>query len=121
MPSNILKHGGYAAAFGYDDSADAFCGRILGIRDVVDFYGKDVAGLKEAFRASIAEYEEWCREDGVAPERAWSGKTTLRPTDTQHRRYVVAAAVAGLSVNAWMLQTLDRESAAVERDHAIPV
>ena len=46
MPSNILKHGGYFAEFGYDDSADAFCGRVIGIKDVIDFYGRDVDELK---------------------------------------------------------------------------
>jgi predicted HicB family RNase H-like nuclease len=121
MPSNVLKHQGYYAEFGYDESADAFCGRILGIRDVIDFYGRDVDELKESFRASVAEYEDWCREEGIPPERPWSGKTTLRPTDEQHRRYVAAAALAHMSVNAWMLQVLDRESAAVERDQVISV
>ena len=115
MPSNILKHGDYYAEFGYDDSADAFCGRIIGINDVIDFYGQDVQELKAAFRDSVAEYEEWCREEGSKPEKAWTGKMTIRPTDEQHRRYVIAAAVARVSVNAWMLRTLDRESSDADR------
>jgi predicted HicB family RNase H-like nuclease len=121
MPSNILKHAGYFAEFGCDESADAFCGRVIGVKDVIDFYGKDVDGLKAAFRDAIAEYEDWCREEGAAPEKAWTGKMTIRPTDEQHRRDMVAAAVARMSVNAWMLEVLDRESAAVERDAAIAV
>jgi predicted HicB family RNase H-like nuclease len=121
MPSNILKHGGYFAEFGYDDSADAFCGRVIGIKDVIDFYGRDVDALKAAFRNAVAEYEDWCREEGVEPEKAWTGKMTIRPTDEQHRRYMVAAAVARTSINAWMLQVLDRESAAVERNTATHV
>lgn len=121
MPSNILKHGGYTAEFGYDDSADAFIGRIIGINDVIDFFGKDVDQLKTEFRNAVTEYEEWCREDGVEPEKAWAGKMTLRPSDDQHRRYVVAAAVAHTSVNNWMLQVLDRESAAIERNVAIAI
>ena len=37
---------------------------------------------------------------------------TLRPTDEQRRQYVVAAATLKKSVSAWMLEVLDRESAA---------
>ncbi|HKM60963.1 MAG TPA: hypothetical protein VJY39_00600 [Acidisphaera sp.] len=62
MPSNILRYAGYLAEFAYDDSADAFCGRILAIRDVIDFYGRSVEELRSAFRDSVDAYVAWCEE-----------------------------------------------------------
>ena len=113
MIANVLRYGDYYAEFGYDDSADAFHGRVIGIDDVIDFYGRTVDELKAEFRNSVEEYVAWCREEGGEPQKAWSGKMTLRPTDEQHRRFLVAAAARRKSVHAWMLDVLERESAAV--------
>jgi predicted HicB family RNase H-like nuclease len=113
MLTNVLNYNGYFAEFGYDDSADSFHGRAIGLNDVIDFYGKTVDELKAEFRTSVDEYIEWCREEGDEPEKTWSGKLTLRPSDEQRRRYTVAAPTRKKSVSAWMLEVLDRESAAV--------
>jgi predicted HicB family RNase H-like nuclease len=118
MIANVLRYGGYYAEFGYDESADAFHGRVIGIGDVVDFYGRTVEELKEEFRNSVDEYVAWCREEGEAPQKAWTGRMTLRPSDEQHRRYLAAAAARRKSVHAWMLETLDRESASITQ--AVP-
>ncbi len=113
MLTNILNYKGYYAEFGYDDSADAFHGRVIGLNDVIDFYGRTIDELKAELRTSVDEYIDWCREEGEEPEKAWSGKMTLRPSDEQRRRYFVAAAAQKKSVSAWMLDVLDRESVAV--------
>jgi predicted HicB family RNase H-like nuclease len=44
----------------------------------------------------------------------WTGKLTLRPTEEQRRRYAVAAAIAHKSLNAWMVDILDRASLRAE-------
>ena len=113
MIANVLKYKDYYAEFGYDDSADSFHGRVIGIDDVIDFYGLTVDELKQEIRNLVDEYVAWCREEGQTPHKTWSGKMTLRPSDEQHRRYLAAAAARKKSVHAWMLEVLDRESAAV--------
>jgi predicted HicB family RNase H-like nuclease len=118
MLTNMLNYNGYFAEFGYDDSADAFHGRVIGLNDVIDFYGKTVDELKAEFRNSVDEYVDWCREEGVEPEKAWAGKMTLRPSDDQRRRYFVAAAAQRKTLSAWMLDVLDRESVSVTNDVA---
>lgn len=113
MLTNMLNYQGYYAEFGYDDSADAFHGRVIGLNDVIDFYGRTIDELKAEFRASIEEYVAWCHEEGAEPEKTWSGKVTLRPSDEQRRRYAVAAAAQKKGVSAWMLETLDHGSEAI--------
>ena len=81
MLNNMLNYKGYYVEFGYDDSADAFHGRVIGLNDVIDFYGRGVDDLKAEFRSSVDEYLDWCREEGTEPEKTWSGKMTLRPSD----------------------------------------
>ena len=86
---------------------------MVGINDVVDFYGATPEELRREFAASVEEYVAWCRDEGTEPEKSWNGKMTLRPTDEQHRRFLLAAAAHGKSVHGWMLEVLDRESSRV--------
>ncbi len=109
MSGKVWRYRGYAAAIDFDDSADAFHGRVLGIADVIDFYGRSVEELKAAFRESVDDYLAMCAEDGVEPEKAWAGKFTLRPSDEERRRWEIARAAAGYpSLNAWALAVLDK-------------
>ncbi len=114
MLTNVLAYLDYRAEFGFDADADLLHGRVIGINAVIDFYGKDVDELKREFRTSIAEYLDYCHKLGQKPEKTWSGKLTLRPTEAQRRRYAVAAAIAHKSLNAWMVDVLDRESLRAE-------
>jgi len=107
----VIRHGGHYAEIGFDDSADQFHGRVVGIDDVVDFYGASVEELRREFAESVAAYEAACAEAGRAPEKAWAGKTTLRADAEQRRRYAVAAAAEGKSLNDWMVSALDEAAA----------
>jgi predicted HicB family RNase H-like nuclease len=73
MLTNILSHKGYHAEIGFDDSADEFHGRVIGIKDVIDFYGKTPADLKQEFQNSIDEYLNWCQADGKEPSKTCPG------------------------------------------------
>jgi predicted HicB family RNase H-like nuclease len=114
MLSNVLSYQDYRAEFGFDADSNLLHGRVIGINAVVDFYGKDVDELKREFKTSIEAYVDYCRKLGVKPEKTWTGKLTLRPTEEQRRRYSVAAAIAHKSLNAWMVDILDRESLQAE-------
>ena len=110
MLTNLLKYKDYYAQITFDPSADAFHGRIVGMQDVVDFYGQTPAELRQEFKNSVEEYLAWCREDEVKPEKTWQGKMTLRVDDSLRRRLAAVAAASGESVNAWITQLLDRET-----------
>jgi predicted HicB family RNase H-like nuclease len=116
MPSNIMRYKEYVAEIRYDDSADAFHGRVVGMRDVIDFYGRTPEELRTEFKATVDDYLAWCAAEGAKPEKTWRGKLTFRPTEEQRRRFILAAAARGLSVNAWALGVLDRDSRIVESE-----
>lgn len=116
MPGNVMRYRGYAAEIGYDESADAFHGHVIGMRDVIDFYGRTPEELRAEFKSAVDDYLTWCGEDRQKPDRTWQGKLTFRPSDEQRRRFMLAAAAEGMSVNAWALRVLDRESRAIEAD-----
>jgi predicted HicB family RNase H-like nuclease len=67
MLTNILSYKEFHVEIGFDDSADEFHGRVIGIKDFIDFYGKTPADLKQEFQNSINEYLDWCQEEGKEP------------------------------------------------------
>ena len=102
-----MKHKGYAARIEYDESVEAFHGRILGIRDIITFEGQSVAALQEAFREAVDDYLDWCHEEGRTPEKPCSGKFNLRLDPELHRRLTVAAEAKGESLNTLVVECLE--------------
>jgi predicted HicB family RNase H-like nuclease len=115
---SIMRYKEYVAAIEYDDSADSFHGTVLGMRDVIDFYGSNLAELREEFKNSVEDYLAWCAEEGQEPEKTFTGKLTVRPPPDAHRRWTVAAASSGLSLNSWLVSVADREARKVLGDLA---
>jgi predicted HicB family RNase H-like nuclease len=110
MLTNLLTYKDYYARIAYDPSADAFHGRVIGMRDVIDFYGRTPEELRAAFKDSVDDYLEWCAEEGTPPEKTWQGKLTVRMDDDLRRRLAIVAEASGESVNTWITTVLDRET-----------
>ncbi len=90
MLGNVLKYKDDYAEVKYDTSADSFHGRVLGMGDVIDFYGRSVQDLRKEFKKSVEDYLAWCRNEGTPPEKTWHGTLTFRPSDELRRRLLVA-------------------------------
>jgi len=96
-----MEYKGYTARVEFDHEADLFHGRVLNLRDVINFQGASVAELRHEFAESIEGYLEWCAERGEAPEKPCSGKFVLRLEPALHREVISAAQVSGQSLNSW--------------------
>lgn len=97
---------GYSATVSFDEEALLFHGEVLGIRDVVTFQARTAEELPKAFHESVDDYLTWCAEDGVDPEKPFSGNLSLRATPELHRRMADAAARNAKSLNQWIVDTL---------------
>jgi predicted HicB family RNase H-like nuclease len=69
MLSNFMRHKHYWAVVELDDSADQFHGRVIGIKDVVDFYGGTPEELCRESAASVEECVAWCSKADGEPRR----------------------------------------------------
>ena len=119
MLTNLLNYKDYYARIVFDPSADAFHGRVIGIQDVVDFYGRTPDELRKEFKQSVEEYLRWCAEEGTKPEKTWLGKLTIRVDEDLRRRLAVVATASGESINAWVSTLLDRETKRVLEEHRL--
>jgi len=103
---NVMHYDKYAARIEYDEESDLFHGRVVGMKDVVEFYGKTTGELHREFKASVEDYKTMCVEDGVEPEKPFAGKFTLRINGEEHRQLVLAASLQNKSLNSWAREVL---------------
>jgi predicted HicB family RNase H-like nuclease len=78
-------------------------------RDVITFQGSSVAELEAAFHDSIDDYISWCEDEGVPPEKPYSGKFNLRLSPELHREVAVAAKRLNTSINAFVERAIEDE------------
>jgi len=120
MLTNLLKYKDYYAHIAFDPSADAFHGRVIGIQDVIDFYGRTPEELREEFKNSVEDYLTWCAEEGTKPEKTWVGKLTIRVDEGALWRHR-ASAISVLTVSIPIVSpTSGQQSWATLYAHPLP-
>lgn len=105
MPT--MKWREYTASIDFDQELRKFHGRVLNANSVISFYGSSVEELEREFEASMLEYMRVCEENGIAPDRPYSGRVNLRVPPDLHRDLAIAAAAEGQSINEWAVKHLD--------------
>ena len=104
-----MDYKGYIGDVKYDSGAHIFHGEVINTRDVITFQGKSVDELEKAFQDSIDDYLEWCTEDGVEPERPYSGKFNLRISPELHKEIAITAKLLKLSINRFVEKAIQDE------------
>lgn len=64
-----MKYKGYKGAVMLDENANIFYGEVLNTRDVISFQGASLEECRQAFRGSVNEYLEFCKERGEEPDK----------------------------------------------------
>jgi predicted HicB family RNase H-like nuclease len=110
--TNVMTYKGYKARVEYDGDDECFIGHLAGINDIVGFHATSVKDLKRAFHEAVDDYIETCRSAGKPPEKPFSGKVMFRIAPQVHAEAVLAAQLAGKSLNQWAEDVL-RQAAKV--------
>ena len=101
----------YSGVVEIDTEAQMLYGRVIGLRDVIGFEGADFEELEASFHRAVDAYLEFCAEEGKEPEKPYSGNILIRTDPELHREVAHAAAVAHMSMNQWVEQTLKERTA----------
>lgn len=105
---NSMHYKGYTAKVWYSEEDGCFVGRLMGITDIVSFDGDTVKQLEDAFHGMVDHYVEASERLGVAAQKPYSGKVTLRMDPAVHARAAMEAEAAGKSFNQWLNETLEQ-------------
>ena len=58
----MMTYKGYSGQVSFDDEAKIFHGEVLDTRDVITFQGRSVDEIEIAFKDSIDDYLDFCKE-----------------------------------------------------------
>ena len=105
----MMNYKGYIGKVEFDDEQHIFTGEVINTRAVITFQGTSVKELEDEFKDSVDDYIEWCKQDGVEPEKPYSGRFNVRIYPQLHERAATAAKMLGLSLNSFLIKSLEDE------------
>lgn len=108
-----MKYKNYIARIEYDEENHVFSGSVVNTQAVITFHGESVQELEKEFATSVEEYLNWCKEDGVEPEKPYSGRFNVRFSPELHRDSVVGATMLGMSLNSFIEKSVKDELIAI--------
>ncbi len=98
----MIEYKGYIGEVNFDSEARIFHGEIINTRDVITFQGKTVDEIEIAFQESVDDYIKWCLEEGVSPEKPYSGRFNLRLSPEVHKEVAITAKKMKISINKFV-------------------
>jgi len=111
----MMEYKGYVGVVEYDSEAKIFHGDVINTRDVITFQGKTVNEIEKAFRESINDYINWCKEEGVEPEKPYSGRFNIRLNPQLHRQVAILAKKRRVSLNSFVEKAISNEIALLQQ------
>lgn len=104
--SQTLDYRGYNGSVLYSAEDRLLHGRIVGIRDVVSYEGKDVRGLERNFKSAVDEYLKFCAAEGKKPDVPFKGSFNVRLTPDLHKRAALYAEEHNRKLNSVVHEAL---------------
>ena len=109
---NTMTYKGYLGSVAYSDKDNVFFGKIEGINGLVNFEGESVRELQEAFHEAVDDYLAYCKDEGIEPEKSYTGLLSVRLSPKMHRKIAMLAKQAGISINGFIKKTLEEKTQA---------
>lgn len=104
-----MNYKGYIGSVEYDENARIFAGTVINTKTVITFQGTTVDELEAEFRASVDDYLECCKKDGISPEKPYSGRFNVRLLPELHQRAAIAASRLNMSLNSFIQKSVEDE------------
>lgn len=65
--------------------------------------------LTDAFHEAVDDYLAYCKDEGIEPDKSYSGVLNVRLTPAIHRKIAILARQAGQTINAYIKETLEEK------------
>ncbi len=105
---DMMSYRNYFGSVHYNDEDRVFHDKIVFIRALVSYEGRDVKGLRIAFEEAVDDYLELCDEEGIEPEKAFRGSFNVRTGSDLHRRASLFAKEKGINLNKVVTEALEK-------------
>lgn len=106
---NTMSYKGYIGSVEYSEKDQVFFGKVEGINGLVNFEGESVSELTSAFHEAVDDYLAYCKDEGIEPDKSYTGNLNVRLTPTIHRQIAILAKQAGMSINAYIKKVMEEK------------
>ena len=100
--NNTMEYKGYVGSVEFSAEDELLFGKVMGIRALISYEGKDVESLVSDFHEAVDEYLDTCESEGIEPEKAYKGSFNVRISPELHRMAVVAALAKQMTLNSFV-------------------
>jgi len=107
--AKTIEYNGYIGSIEYSPEDTCFFGKLEMIDDLVTFEATTAEDLEKNFHAAVDEYLETCKSLDRDPQKTYKGIFNVRIEPELHKRVYQEALKAGISLNAFVQNTLKKE------------
>ena len=93
---NTLTYKDYIGSVNFSEKDNVFFGKVEGINALVNFEGESVSELRKAFQEA---------------DKSYSGSLNVRISPEIHNKIAMLAKQAGISINAFIKEALEKQVA----------
>lgn len=66
----FIKYREYYGSIEFDTIDEIYCGKVMGVRSLITYYGDTKHKLYESFVDAVNEYVQDCKDLGIVPEKS---------------------------------------------------
>ncbi|MEZ3471218.1 type II toxin-antitoxin system HicB family antitoxin [Schaedlerella sp.] len=104
--NNTFEYRGYIGTIEFSEEDALFFGKVMGIRSLISYEGKNANELISDFHSAVDDYLAVCEAEGREPEKAYKGSFNIRISPELHKQLVVCATSRQMSLNSFVENAL---------------
>jgi predicted HicB family RNase H-like nuclease len=103
-----IEYKGYIAKIEFDEEDQILTGVVIGMDDLICFHADSAHEIIPVFHQIIDDYLKACEEEGIKPQKSFSGRFMLRLPPQLHAKVAALANSTEKSINAWITEQLEK-------------
>ena len=100
--NNTMEYKGYVGTVEFSEEDGIFYGKVMGIRALISYEGKDASALVSDFHTAVDDYLSTCEEENIEPEKAYKGSFNIRVSPELHKQAVIYATAHQMTLNGFV-------------------
>ncbi len=110
-----MNYKGYIGSIEVSEEDNCLFGKVLALPHdtMITYEGNTVAELREDFHGAVDDYLAHCEAEGIEPRKSYSGALNVRISPETHSKVALLAKQAGISINAFIRNAVEKQIAAM--------
>lgn len=102
-----LKYKNFIGSVEFSEPDKILFGKVQGIRGLISYEGETVEELEKDFKDGIDHYLSVCEDEGIKPQKSFTGAFNVRIPSDMHGQAVIKAQELGINLNAFVKSAIE--------------